>query len=417
DFRRSARASRARFRRDAEFRLLIVVTKDSDRASLTDAALKMLEKNPGRSSWTAPAGIAFGSGKQRGKLGALFPGQGSQYTGMLRDLACQFPGMLQALTEADETFAREHAGGERLSDYIYPHPVFSDEARLAQEQALKATDIAQPALGAVSMGAFGVLNHFGVAAQAACGHSYGELLALWGAGRIEAAALHQLSNLRGRLMAGGQGSERGAMLAVQADEKAVQDFLREEAGELVVANRNSPTQYVLSGPLEQIKRALAKLTQRAVRSRMLQVSAAFHSPLVADARAPFAKALEDVAFDKGRMPVYANATGREYPKTAQQAREVLSSQIVRPVNFMEQVQAMHADGVQTFIEVGPGHVLCDLVQSILPGGEVETIALDASKGGRSGIFDLALALCRLAALGHEVALEKWENALPEAEAL
>ena len=420
DFRRAARESRAQFRRDAEFRLLMVVTKESDRASLQDAALKMLEKNPGRTSWTAPSGIAFGSGKQRGKLGALFPGQGSQYTGMLRDLACQFPGMLQALAEADRIFARERAvfshehsgslrtkeGTQRLSDYIYPHPVFSDEARQAQEQALKATDIAQPALGAVSMGAFSVLNHFGVAAQAACGHSYGELLALCGAGRIEATALHQLSNLRGRLMAGGRGSERGAMLAVQADEKAVQDFLREEAGELVVANRNSPTQYVLSGPLEQIKRALGKLTQRAVRSRMLQVSAAFHSPLVADARAPFARALEDVAFDKGSMPVYANATGREYPKTAKQAREVLASQIVRPVNFMEQVQAMHADEVRTFIEVGPGHVLSDLVQSILPGGEVETIALDASKGGRSGIFDLALALSRLASLGHEVALDK-----------
>ncbi len=418
DFRRAARASRAQFRRDAELRLLMVVTKESDRAGLKDAALKMLEKNPGRTSWTAPAGIAFGSGKQRGKLGALFPGQGSQYTGMLRDLACQFPGMLQALAEADEAFAREPAGNssQRLSDFIYPHPVFTDAARQQQAEALKATDVAQPALGAVSLGAFSVLNYFGVAAQAACGHSYGELLALCGAGRIEATALHQLSNLRGRLMASGQGSERGAMLAVQADEKAVQDFLREEAGELVVANRNSPTQYVLSGPLEQIKRALGKLTQRAVRSRMLQVSAAFHSPLVADARAPFAKALEAVAFDEGRMPVYANATGREYPKTAEQAREVLASQIVRPVNFMEQVQAMHADEVRTFIEVGPGHVLSDLVQSILPGGEVETIALDASKGGRSGIFDLALVLARLAALGHEVALEKWENAPPEADA-
>jgi len=416
DFRRAARESRAQFRCEAEFRLLIVVTKDSDRAGLTQAALTMLEKNPGKAAWAAPAGIAFGSGKRRGKLGALFPGQGSQYTGMLRDLACQFPGMLQALAEADAIFAREHASGQRLSDYIYPQPVFSDEARAQQELALKATDIAQPALGAVSMGAFSVLNHFGVAAQAACGHSYGELLALCGAGRIDTTALHRLSNLRGRLMAGGQGDDRGAMLAVQADEKAVQDFLREEAGELVVANRNSPTQYVLSGPLAQIKRALGKLTQRAVRSRVLQVSAAFHSPLVASARAPFARALEAIEFDEGRMPVYANATGREYPTAAKQAREVLASQIVRPVNFMEQVQAMHADGVRTFIEVGPGHVLCDLAQSILPGGEVESIALDASKGGRSGIFDLALALSRLASLGHEVALEKWEIAPPAVDA-
>ena len=420
ELRRAAHQSRLEFQRGSEFRLLIIVARESDRASLKDVALKMLEKNPGRTSWTAPAGIAFGSGKRHGKLGALFPGQGSQYAGMMRDLACQFPGMMEALAEADQVFAQETSKSaaqplreptQRLSDFIYPHPVFSDEARRQQEEALKATDIAQPALGAVSLGAFNVLNYFGVAAEAACGHSYGELLALCGAGRIEPAALHQLSNLRGRLMAGNnRNGDRGAMLAVQADEKAVLDFLREEASQLVVANRNSPKQYVLSGPVEQIKRALGNLTRRAIRSRMLQVSAAFHSPLVADARAPFAKALEGIAFDRGRMPVYANATGREYPTTAKQAREVLASQIVRPVNFMEQVQAMHADDVRTFIEVGPGHVLSDLVQSILPGRDVETIALDASRGNRSGTFDLALALARLASLGHEVNLAKWENA-------
>ena len=419
ELRCAAHQSRQQFQRGAEFRLLIIVTTESDRASLKDAALRMLEKNPGRTSWTAPAGIAFGSGKRHGKLGALFPGQGSQYAGMLRDLACQFPGMMEALADADKAFAQQPSArtAKRLSDFIYPHPVFSDEARRQQEEALKATDIAQPALGAVSMGAFNVLNYFGVAAQAACGHSYGELLALCGAGRIEPAALHQLSNLRGRLMAGNNGNGgRGAMLAVQADEQAVLDFLRDENSQLVVANRNSPKQYVLSGPVEQIKRAVGNLTKRAIRSRMLQVSAAFHSPLVAGARAPFAAALEGIAFDKGRMPVYANATGREYPKTAKQAREVLANQIVRPVNFMEQVQAMHADDVRTFIEVGPGHVLSDLVQSILPGRDVETIALDASKGNRSGTFDLALALARIASLGHEVSLAKWENAPPSVEA-
>ena len=106
EFRREAQRSRQQFRREAEFRLLIVIARESDRASLKQSALMMLEKNPAKAAWTAPAGIAFGSGKRHGKLGALFPGQGSQYAGMLRDLACQFPGMMQALAEADEEFAR-----------------------------------------------------------------------------------------------------------------------------------------------------------------------------------------------------------------------------------------------------------------------------------------------------------------------
>src|SRR5258706_9868455 len=133
EFRRAAQQSRRKFQRGAQFRLLMVVARESDRATLKDAALKMLEKNPGRTSWTAPAGIAFGSGKRHGKLGALFPGQGSQYAGMLRDLACQFPGMMDALAEADEAFAREPSRtAKRLSDYIYPQPVFSEDARQQQ---------------------------------------------------------------------------------------------------------------------------------------------------------------------------------------------------------------------------------------------------------------------------------------------
>ena len=432
DFRRAAHASRTQFQSDAGFRLLIVATAQSDRRTLLDAALKMLEKNPEKTAWTAPSGIAFGAGKVRGKLGALFPGQGSQYAGMLRDLACQFPEMLNALAEANAAFSDVSAGvsaGEvpgagaaaapralRLSDIIYPHPAFSDDTRLQQDEALKATNIAQPALGAVSQGALRVLNHFGVTPQAASGHSYGELSALCAAGRISPSALHQLSNLRGRLMASNNGStDRGAMLAVQADETTVQDFLREENSGLVIANRNAPKQFVLAGTVEQIQRGAEALTKRSIRSRVLPVSAAFHSTLVADARTPFAAALEPVKFGKSTMPVYANTTGAEYPKAEKDARELLADQIVHPVNFMRQIEAMHAAGVSTFVEVGPGHVLSDLVQSILPGA-VETIALDASKGARSGIVDLAFALVRLASLGHAVDLSKWENAPAPAEA-
>ena len=427
DFRRAAHASRAQFQSDAGFRLLIVATAQSDRRALLDAALKMLEKNPEKTAWAAPSGVAFGAGKVRGKLGALFPGQGSQYAGMLRDLACQFPDMLNALAEANTAFASEMAragaaapGAFRLSDVIYPHPAFSDSARLQQDEALKATAIAQPALGAVSQGALRLLSHFGVTPQTVCGHSYGELSALCAAGRISPSALHQLSNLRGRLMASQSGgADRGAMLAVQADEATVQDFLREEksglVNGLVIANHNAPKQFVLAGTVEQIRHAAEVLTARSIRNRVLQVSAAFHSALVADARTPFAAALEQVKFTKGTLPVYANTTGAEYPKTEKDARHLLADQIVQPVNFMRQIEAMHADGVGTFIEVGPGHVLSDLVQSILPGA-VETVALDASKGARSGIFDLAFALGRLASLGHPVDLSKWENAPAPAEA-
>ena len=128
----------------------------------------------------------------------LFPGQGSQYVGMLRDLACQFIHPLETLTEADRAFGRA-AHGERLSDQIYPIPVFSDAARAAGEKKLSDTRIAQPALGAMNLAAWRVLRHFGLHADAAAGHSFGELVALCAAGRMDSATLHELARVRGQV--------------------------------------------------------------------------------------------------------------------------------------------------------------------------------------------------------------------------
>ena len=140
----------------------------------SSAALAMLDKEPAKTSWTLPNGTAFGSGPARGQLAVLFPGQGSQYPGMMRDLACQFPELLDTLAEADAAFAKEQpAATQRLSDFIYPHPAFSDDVRRAQENALKSTEVAQPALGAASLGALRVLQSFGVTAQLTAGHKIG----------------------------------------------------------------------------------------------------------------------------------------------------------------------------------------------------------------------------------------------------
>jgi acyl transferase domain-containing protein/NAD(P)-dependent dehydrogenase (short-subunit alcohol dehydrogenase family) len=411
EVRRQARRSRQEFKRGCRYRLLLPITKGTPLGPLRQAALAMLEKHPEKASWVLPNGICFGTGERRGKLAMLFPGQGSQYVGMLRDLACQFPAMLDSLEAADECFAaeRQDPAQPRLSDFIYPHPVFTEEARQDQEAALKSTDVAQPALGAMGLGALGVLAGFGVSAEAAAGHSYGELLALCAAGRLGTNQLHRLSNVRGRLMASRAGADRGAMLAVQSSEADLRRFLDELQLQLTIANRNSPRQFVLAGSKVQVQQAAQELEKRSVRARVLPVSAAFHSPLVADARDPFAAALAGVSLPEGRLPVYANSSAAPYPAEAGSARELLANQIVQPVDFTAQIRRMHADGVTAFLEVGPGHVLTDLVQVILSEQEVDAVALDSSKGKRSGTFDLALALCRLAAVGQAVDLTAWEH--------
>ena len=417
--RRAAKA-RAAFDVAQPARLLLVIERGrTDLKKLVTTARAQLEKHSTK-AWQLPEGAFFGCGRPNGRLGVLFPGQGSQYSGMLRDLSCQFPQMQAGLAQANEIFAEAHSGEgrARLTDYIYPHPAFDEATAKAQDATLKATDIAQPAIGAVSLAALQVLESFGVSPEAAAGHSYGELLALCASERIHSDTLHRLSNLRGRLMAQANGAgESGAMLAVKAPVETVEQFIREERFDLVVANRNAPDQAVLAGAVGEIERASQSLERRAIWNRRLPVAAAFHSPLVAAAQTPFAAALSTVELSPSRIPVYANTTAREYPREAQDARQLLAGQLANPVDFVAEINAMFADGVTTFLEVGPGHTLTGLVQSILRDRDIHAIALDSSRGKRPGIVDLALALSRLAALGHAVDLTPWNAgvALPEPE--
>src|SRR5262249_60604950 len=126
----------------------------------------------------------------------LCTGQGSQSAALPRDVASTVRAMLDGLTEAESGWP----GPKRLVDLIYPHPAFAADARAVQEQELRATHIAQPTLGAVSLGAWSVLCRFGVSADVFAGHSYGELVALCAAHAYDPPALHELSRERGRLM-------------------------------------------------------------------------------------------------------------------------------------------------------------------------------------------------------------------------
>jgi acyl transferase domain-containing protein/NAD(P)-dependent dehydrogenase (short-subunit alcohol dehydrogenase family) len=404
EFRARAAESRRTFNPAASHRLIIVAERN--RIPDLDAILNWLN-NPSR---PAPDGVYYGTGSPPGKLGFLFPGQGSQSVGMLRDLACTFPVMQEVLAQADRAFAAGlvNPGETRLSDYIYLQPAFTAEARAAQEESLRETAIAQPALGAVSLGALQVLAHFGVKPDATAGHSYGELTALCAAGCFDAPSLFELSQLRGRLMASSRADDAGGMLAVQAPLEKVESLIREDQLELVIANKNGPTQAVLSGRTTEINRAATTLQSRRVAHVRLPVAAAFHSAMVANAAEPFRAALEPISFHTAQLPVFANTTAREYPRDPQMIRDILAQQIAKPVEFVEQVRNMVRSGVRTFVEVGPGRVLTRLVQSILAEEPHHAVALEGSNGKRSGMVDLARTLAQLSALGHAVRLAEWD---------
>ncbi len=408
--RLAADQSRGEFDAQQPCRLVLVLEKDqSNPAAQVKSALTMLRNNREQSSWSTPDGSFFARGESLGSVAMLFPGQGAQYPGMLNDLAIQFPQFLETFIAADRAFGANTSGKQGLlAELVYPQPRFDQAARAQDEASLQATEVAQPALGAVSLGAREVLAAFGVTAKAYAGHSYGELTALCSGGYFDVDALHALSRLRGELMAAGEG-DRGSMLAVSAPLDQVEAFLKDSGLKLVLANRNTPAQGVLSGATAEIEKAAKLLDAQGLRYKQLSVAAAFHSELVADASGPFAERLQKITFNKPTASVFANTTGAAYPESAKKVREILAAQLARPVDFVGEIEAMYAAGMRTFLEVGPGARLTGMVKAILGDREHQAIAIDASNGKRSGIIDLGRALAQLTTLGYPVALSRWDE--------
>ena len=348
---------------------------------------------------TTPAPPTFiRTGRSAPVVAVLFPGQGSQRTGMLGQLLAEFPDVVKELDVDAE-----------LAAVIHPGRAFGDETVRDQRATLTRTENAQPALGVTSLLAYRLLERAGVRADMLAGHSYGEVVALVAAGAIPASELIRVSRARATSILGALGDDPGSMLAVTSDPDTVARLTTElgEAG-LVVANDNAPRQQVLSGPTSAIVRAEALCRTRGLSTRRLPVACAFHSPALGAAVGRFREQLENLT-SAPDVPVWSNTTGGPYGTDADSVADTLADAVARPVGFREQVLAMWDAGARLFVEAGPGGVLTTLVQRIL--GDRDHVAV-GFEDGHDGVDGYLLLLARLAAEGVDVDTRHLERPVP-----
>ncbi|MFI5299599.1 MAG: beta-ketoacyl synthase N-terminal-like domain-containing protein, partial [Polyangiales bacterium] len=383
-------------------RLAIVATNEADLAKkLGDAATK-LEATPS-TSFSMPSGVDYALGSEPGKVAFLFPGQGSQYVGMGADVAMAFDEAQAVLDRA----ADHRFDGVSVPSTIFPKPVFTDAARAAQGEMLTRTEWAQPAIGVTSESLLVLTKSMSLTPDVVGGHSFGEVTALFAAGAIGEEGLLEVARLRGERMADAASTTKGAMAAVPRTIEEVRTIIaalpKDLADAVVVANHNGPKQVVVSGATDAIDALVARLIERGINAKRLPVATAFHSPIVAGSSAPFRAALTKIAIASPKIPVFSNADAAPYATSPDAIRDTLAQQIAKPVRFVEQVRAMHAMGVRTFIEVGPHAVLTSLVDECLSDqapGSFRAIAMD--RKGKNGVTALWSALGKLVVAGVKV---------------
>ena len=353
-------------------------------------------------------------GKQ-GTLALLFPGEGSQYVNMLKDLSLVFPEVRESFDLLDRAFV-DHERGFVPSEFIFPTPL-SDEREA--EDRLFNMDGAVDAVISADRALFRLITSLGIKGDVIVGHSSGEIMALEAAGAIQIpnesdlVRFIQEGNRAIEALAKADNIPEGQLLAVGGVERQdIDDVIQRSDGRLILAMENCPHQFVLCGKPDDIEEFLPMLAERGALCQNLPFSRAYHTHLFERALGPLKAFFDTLPISAPAVPLYSCLSADRFPDDEASIRELAVLQWARTVRFKDTIEKMHDDGVRVFLEIGPRSNLTGFTGDILKERDALVVACNSQR--KTGLSQLLHSLSQLFAHGIEMGLDPlYESRQPE----
>jgi len=384
----------------APVRLAAVATSLDDLRAKLDKAAARLEAEPAKrirgvsGLYYEPAPLG-----RTGKVAVLFPGEGSQYPGMLAELCLHFPEVRHAFDQVDRIYAG-HPRGHVTSDWVYPRPSSSEEERRIAAERLMQMDIAVEAVLTANAAMHALFTTLGVRADVYVGHSTGELSAAMATGVLALADHDRRAAFSEGLYACYAAAEsssdvpRAVLLAVGAGRDVAEAIAAEVGGDFMVAMDNCPHQAVLVGDRALAERARAVLAREGLVVEELPYDRAVHTPRFSAFASSLRRVFEELGVHPPTTPLWSCTTVGPYPDDPDAIRELMVEHWTSPVEFRRTVEALYDDGVRVFVECGPRGNLTAFVEDVLRGRDICAVAADVPR--RTGTTQLNHLVAMLA---------------------
>ncbi len=341
----------------------------------------------------------FKANSHKPKVGFIFPGQGSQYVDMMKDLASKYKVVQDTFDEADKIL--KSLINTTLTEVIWSLPGEGKEKLEERENAIKQTQMTQPAVLTADVAMMRLLSSFGIKPDLVIGHSLGEYAACVAAGVLDFPNGLKAVTTRAKAMTNIKVDDPGKMASIGTHWEKVVPELEKIPGYVIVANKNCPIQTVIAGEKEPVDKAVEIFTKKGIQSVIIPVSHAFHSEVVKPASPAYREFLDTLEIGIPNIPITSNIDAQPYPTEPEAVKDVMVRQLISSVEWMKQLEDMYARGVRLFVECGPKRVMSALATSTL-SDKKDIRVLSSNHPKKGGIVELNDLFANLTAAGIEV---------------